>query len=112
MTGLRVVGGGVVEVGPTYDTLPGDATVIAAAETALSLIELRVATPVHSLRDAEVDTDVKKEVAAGAADGEAGWRQVESEGGRWVRQGQQRRRERQGLLRGGAVKRRCETASS
>lgn len=58
LSGLRVVGGDVVEVAPAYDTHPGDTTVIAAAEIALSLIELLVATPVRSLQDTEVEVDV------------------------------------------------------
>lgn len=45
LTGLRVVGADVVEVAPIYDN-PGETTVLAAAEVALSLLTLMVQTPV------------------------------------------------------------------
>ncbi|KAK7914319.1 proclavaminate amidinohydrolase [Apiospora marii] len=51
LQGLHVVGADVVEVAPIYDN-PGETTVLAAAEVALSLIELMVENPVKSLADA------------------------------------------------------------
>ncbi|KAK8075186.1 agmatinase- variant [Apiospora hydei] len=51
LQGLHVVGADVVEVSPIYDN-PGETTVLAAAEVALSLIELMVENPVKSLADA------------------------------------------------------------
>jgi agmatinase len=45
LTGLQVVGADVVEVAPIYDN-PGETTVLAAAEVALSLLTLMVQTPV------------------------------------------------------------------
>ncbi|KAH7395277.1 arginase family protein [Phaeosphaeria sp. MPI-PUGE-AT-0046c] len=45
LEGLEVVGADVVEVAPIYDN-PGEVTVLAAAEVALSLIGLMVKTPV------------------------------------------------------------------
>lgn len=47
LRGLPVVGADVVEVAPVYDN-PGETTVLAAAEVALSLIALMVGTPVPS----------------------------------------------------------------
>ncbi|KAK1767049.1 arginase family protein [Phialemonium atrogriseum] len=47
LRGLPVVGADVVEVAPVYDN-PGEITVLAAAEVALSLIALMVGTPVPS----------------------------------------------------------------
>ncbi|KAI1638988.1 arginase [Biscogniauxia mediterranea] len=52
LSGLDVVGGDVVEVAPAYDTR-GEATVLAAAEVAFSLVELMVENPVKSLADGE-----------------------------------------------------------
>ncbi|KAK8043613.1 agmatinase 1 [Apiospora rasikravindrae] len=51
LQGLHVVGADVVEVSPIYDN-PGETTVLAAAEVALSLIELMVENSVKSLADA------------------------------------------------------------
>ncbi|KAK7962670.1 arginase family protein [Apiospora aurea] len=51
LQGLHVVGADVVEVSPIYDN-PGETTVLAAAEVALSLVELMVENPVKSLADA------------------------------------------------------------
>jgi agmatinase len=45
LVGLQIIGADVVEVAPIYDN-PGETTVLAAAEIALSLITLMVATPV------------------------------------------------------------------
>lgn len=50
LSGLKVVGADVVEVAPVYDN-PGETTVLAAAEVALSLIRLMVDEPVMSLTD-------------------------------------------------------------
>ncbi|KAK6859775.1 arginase family protein [Apiospora arundinis] len=50
LQGLHVVGADVVEVAPIYDN-PGETTVLAAAEVALSLIDLMVENPVKSLAD-------------------------------------------------------------
>ncbi|KAI0126391.1 proclavaminate amidinohydrolase [Xylariales sp. AK1849] len=50
LQGLDVVGADVVEVAPVYDN-PGETTVLAAAEVALSLLELMVDNPVKSLAD-------------------------------------------------------------
>lgn len=44
------MGGDVVEVSPVYDNR-GETTVLAAAEIALSLIDLMVENPVKSLAD-------------------------------------------------------------
>ncbi|OAL03810.1 Arginase/deacetylase [Phaeosphaeriaceae sp. SRC1lsM3a] len=48
LEGLEVVGADIVEVAPIYDN-PGEVTVLAAAEVALSLIGLMVKTPVTTL---------------------------------------------------------------
>ncbi|KMP00005.1 agmatinase [Coccidioides immitis H538.4] len=45
LSGLRVIGGDVVEVSPVYDTT-GETTVLAAAEVANSLLGLMIAKPV------------------------------------------------------------------
>lgn len=45
LKGMKVIGGDVVEVAPIYDN-PGETTVLAAAEVALSLLTLMVQTPV------------------------------------------------------------------
>jgi len=50
LEGLPVVGADVVEVAPVYDN-PGETTVLAAAEVALSLITLMVDTPVKPKAD-------------------------------------------------------------
>lgn len=50
LEGLQVVGGDVVEVSPVYDN-KGETTVLAAAEIALSLLDLMVQKPVKSLAD-------------------------------------------------------------
>ena len=47
---MPVVGADVVEVAPIYDN-PGETTVLAAAEVALSLITLMVDTPAKSKAD-------------------------------------------------------------
>ncbi|KAI9734463.1 MAG: hypothetical protein M1818_006852 [Claussenomyces sp. TS43310] len=47
LTGLKVVGADVVEVAPIYDN-PGETTVLAAAEVAMSLLTLMVQTPVNT----------------------------------------------------------------
>jgi len=47
LVGLRVVGADVVEVAPIYDN-PGETTVLAAAEVAMSLMTLMVDTPVKT----------------------------------------------------------------
>jgi agmatinase len=47
LSGLKVVGGDVVEVAPIYDN-PGETTVLAAAEVALSLLTLMVQTPIET----------------------------------------------------------------
>jgi agmatinase len=47
--GLRVIGADVVEVAPIYDN-PGETTILAAAEIALSLVTLMVGTPVENNR--------------------------------------------------------------
>jgi agmatinase len=46
LTGLKVVGGDVVEVAPIYDN-PGETTVLAAAEVVQSLLGLMVKEPVE-----------------------------------------------------------------
>ncbi|ROW14869.1 hypothetical protein VPNG_03730 [Cytospora leucostoma] len=53
LSGLNVVGADVVEVAPIYDN-PGETTVLAAAEVALSLLTLMVDHPVQSKADKEV----------------------------------------------------------
>lgn len=50
LSGLNVVGADVVEVAPIYDN-PGETTVLAAAEVALSLLALMVDHPVQSKAD-------------------------------------------------------------
>lgn len=45
LKGMQVIGVDVVEVAPIYDN-PGETTVLAAAEVALSLLTLMVQTPV------------------------------------------------------------------
>ena len=50
LQGLQIVGGDVVEVSPVYDNR-GETTVLAAAEIALSLLDLMVENPVKSLAD-------------------------------------------------------------
>lgn len=45
LTGLRVIGGDVVEVAPIYDN-KGETTTLAAAEVVRELIRLMVKTPV------------------------------------------------------------------
>jgi agmatinase len=45
LKGMQVIGADVVEVAPIYDN-PGETTVLAAAEVALSLLTLMVQTPV------------------------------------------------------------------
>ncbi|KXJ91387.1 arginase family-domain-containing protein [Microdochium bolleyi] len=50
LSGLHVVGADVVEVAPAYDN-NGETTVLAAAEVALSLVQLMVDEPVKSLAD-------------------------------------------------------------
>lgn len=50
LEGLAVVGADVVEVAPVYDN-PGETTVLAAAEVAMSLLTLMVANPVKSVAD-------------------------------------------------------------
>ena len=47
LVGLKVVGADVVEVAPIYDN-PGETTVLAAAEVALSLLTLMVETPIET----------------------------------------------------------------
>jgi len=47
LAGLKVVGADVVEVAPVYDN-PGETTVLAAAEVALSLLTLMVETPIET----------------------------------------------------------------
>jgi agmatinase len=47
LRGLEVVGADVVEVAPIYDS-PGEITVLAASEVALSLLTLMVSTPVKA----------------------------------------------------------------
>lgn len=47
LRGLRVIRADVVEVAPIYDN-PGETTVLAAAEVALSLLTLMVQTPVKA----------------------------------------------------------------
>ncbi|EFW18217.1 agmatinase [Coccidioides immitis RS] len=49
LSGLRVIGGDVVEVAPVYDTT-GETTVLAAAEVANSLLGLMIAKPVPNER--------------------------------------------------------------
>lgn len=58
LEGLPVVGADVVEVAPAYDT-NGEITVLAAAEIALSLIDLMVVKPVRSKAD-EDDEDAAR----------------------------------------------------
>ncbi|PSR94511.1 arginase family-domain-containing protein [Coniella lustricola] len=52
LSGLKVIGGDVVEVAPIYDN-PGETTVLAAAEVALSLLRLMVEVPVSSKADSK-----------------------------------------------------------
>jgi agmatinase len=47
---LSIVGADVVEVAPVYDN-PGETTVLAAAEVAMSLLALMVGKPVKSVAD-------------------------------------------------------------
>ena len=53
LSGINIIGGDVVEVAPIYDN-PGETTVLAAAEVALSLIGLMVDQPVKALTDERV----------------------------------------------------------
>lgn len=46
LEGLKIVGADVVEVAPIYDN-PGETTVLAAAEVALSLLTVMVETPIE-----------------------------------------------------------------
>lgn len=50
LSGLKVVGGDVVEVAPIYDN-PGETTVLAAAQVGLALLQLMVDVPVKSKAD-------------------------------------------------------------
>ncbi|KAF3764617.1 arginase family protein [Cryphonectria parasitica EP155] len=52
LSGLKVVGGDVVEVAPIYDN-PGETTLLAAAQVGWSLLQLMVDVPVESKADRE-----------------------------------------------------------